>query len=323
MVFCVRSHLTETFGTARALSASDVGAGQQRALLPLTLGHTVLQRTSDGDGGVVKNGQRCAHQWSVGVGVYDAQLELMHQNGTLWMFSHKRLAAALYWFCRCSKFTHSIAHPKSLLHFESPPLLRNVSCRSSAAVECSNKALMLKIWISYSGDGSCDYYCMVNVRGSAWSQSSSQHQNTYIAPAVDAFHFPHQRYPGMPVVAVLVIVLAKFAVPRAICLHHVAVLQARGGLHFLWTLLTAVRGITPHRMTAGQHRTSNLLTVYLPRGSLWMQHTIQVSYYFFPHKWLKSVDIPRGWTDEKCAYGSLESNGPLRVLWETRCEWGY
>lgn len=49
---------------------------------------------------------------------------------------------------------------------------------------------------------------------------------TYIAPAVDALHLPHQRHPGMPVVAVLVIVLAKLAVPGTVRLHHVAVLQS-------------------------------------------------------------------------------------------------
>lgn len=93
--------------------------------------------------------------------------------------------------------------------------------------------------------------------------------NTYITPAVYALHLPHQWYPGMPVVTVLVIVLAKFAVPRAVCLHHVAVLQACGGPVLLWTLFTAVRGITSHRMTAGQHWTCHLLTVYLPCRSLW------------------------------------------------------
>lgn len=39
-------YLTDTFGTARALSAGDVGAGQHWTLLPLTLRHAVLQRTS-------------------------------------------------------------------------------------------------------------------------------------------------------------------------------------------------------------------------------------------------------------------------------------
>lgn len=87
---------------------------------------------------------------------------------------------------------------------------------------------------------------------------------TYITPAVDAFHLPHQRYPGMPVVTVLVIVLAKLAVPRAICLHHVAVLQACRCPLLLWTLFAAVGGITSHGMTAGQQRTRHLLAVHLP-----------------------------------------------------------
>lgn len=38
-------YLTDTFGTARALSTGEVGAGQHWTLLPLTLGHTVLQGT--------------------------------------------------------------------------------------------------------------------------------------------------------------------------------------------------------------------------------------------------------------------------------------
>lgn len=87
--------------------------------------------------------------------------------------------------------------------------------------------------------------------------------HTMITPAVDALHLPYHRYPGMPVVTVLVIVLAKFAVSRAICLHHVAVLQACRGPLLIRTLLTAVRGIPSYRMTAGQHRTCHLLTVYL------------------------------------------------------------
>lgn len=87
--------------------------------------------------------------------------------------------------------------------------------------------------------------------------------NTYITPAVDALYLPHQWYPGMPVVTVLVIVLAKFAVPRAVRLHHVAVLQACGSSLLLWTLLTAIGRITSHRMTAGQLRTRHLFTVYL------------------------------------------------------------
>lgn len=39
-------NLTDTFGTARALPAADVGAGQHRTLLPLALCHALLQRTS-------------------------------------------------------------------------------------------------------------------------------------------------------------------------------------------------------------------------------------------------------------------------------------
>lgn len=88
--------------------------------------------------------------------------------------------------------------------------------------------------------------------------------DTHITPAVDAFHLPHQRYPGMPVVTVLVIILAKFAVPRPICLHHVAVLQARRSPVLFRTLLTTVGGVPSYRMTAGQHRTRHLLTVHLP-----------------------------------------------------------
>lgn len=92
--------------------------------------------------------------------------------------------------------------------------------------------------------------------------------NTHITPAVNAFHLPHQRYPGMPVVTVLVIVLAEFAVPRSICLHHVAVLQACRGPVLFGTLLTTVGGVTSYGVTAGQHRTRHLLTVHLPWRSL-------------------------------------------------------
>lgn len=87
--------------------------------------------------------------------------------------------------------------------------------------------------------------------------------NTYITPAIDALHFAHHRHPGVPVVTVLVVVLAKLAVPRAVRLHHVAVLQAWRGLHLLRTLLTAVGGVASHRMTAGQRRARHLLTVNL------------------------------------------------------------
>lgn len=68
----------------------------------------------------------------------------------------------------------------------------------------------------------------------------------------------------MPVVTVLVIVLAKLAVSRAICLHHVGVFQACRSLLLLWTLLTTVGGITSDGMTAGQYRTCHFLTVNLP-----------------------------------------------------------
>lgn len=88
--------------------------------------------------------------------------------------------------------------------------------------------------------------------------------NTYITPAVDAFHLPHQRHPGVPVVTVLVIVFAKFAVPRAVSLHHVSVLQACRSPLLLWTLLTTVGGIASYGMTAGQHWTRHLLTMHFP-----------------------------------------------------------
>lgn len=117
-----------------------------------------------------------------------------------------------------------------------------------------------------------EYGKILSSRASAYTKCigfSIMLKLTYITPAVDAFHFPHEWYPGMPVVTVLVVVLAKFAVPQPVGLHHVAVLQARGRLLLLWTLLTAVRGITPHGMTAGQHWTRDLLTVYLSRRPLW------------------------------------------------------
>lgn len=149
-------YLTDTFGTARALSTGEVGAGQHWTLLPLTLGHTVLQRTSENP-----------------------------------------------------------SRPR-----ERPLHLRRI-CVERGAV-------------------------------------------TYITPAVDAFHLPHQGHPRMPVVTVLIIVLAKLAVPRTICLHHVAVLQSGCGLLLLWTLFAAVGGIPPDGMSAGQHRAHNLLAVHLP-----------------------------------------------------------
>lgn len=86
---------------------------------------------------------------------------------------------------------------------------------------------------------------------------------TYVTPAVDALHLPHQRHPGVPVVAVLVKVLAKLAVAGTVCLHHVAVLQGSRGLLLLWTLFTAVRGIPPDRVSAGQDRARHLLAVHL------------------------------------------------------------
>lgn len=144
-------YLTDTFGTARALSTGEVGAGQHWTLLPLTLGHTVLQRTSENP---------------------------------------------------------------------SRPRERHLHLRRGCV--------------------------------------------THVTPAVDAFHLPHQGHPRMPVVAVLIIVLAKLAVPGTICLHHVAVLQSGCGLVLLWTLFAAVGGIPPDRMGAGQHRARNLLAVHLP-----------------------------------------------------------
>lgn len=168
-------YLTDTFGAARALSAGDVGAGQHRTLLPLTLGHAVLQRTS--------------------------------------------------------KNRHGLG------------LLRHVCAERGAAA-------------------------------------------TYVTPAVDALHLPHQRHPGVPVVAVLVIVLSELAVPGTVCLHHVAVLQSGGGLLLLRTLLAAVGGIPPDWMSAGQHRARNLLAVHLSGRSLWREHRIQVSRSHFPHKYV-------------------------------------
>lgn len=50
-----------TFGTARALSADDVGAGQHWTLLPLTLGHTMLWRTSEEGGGLVNKDPHLTH----------------------------------------------------------------------------------------------------------------------------------------------------------------------------------------------------------------------------------------------------------------------
>ena len=92
---------------------------------------------------------------------------------------------------------------------------------------------------------------------------------TYITPAVDAFHLPHQGHPGVPVVAVLVVVLAKLALQRAVGLHHVCVLQPRGGLLFLGgALLAAVGRVPPDGATAGQHGTRDLLTVHLSRRAL-------------------------------------------------------
>lgn len=153
--------------------------------------------------------------------------------------------------------------------------------------------------------------------------------NTYITPAVDALHLPHQWYPGVPVVTVLVIVLAKFAVPRAVCLHHVAMLQACRWSLLLWTLLTAIGGIASHGMTAGQLRTHNLFTVYLPCRSL------SIKYIARQCSWL--IAFPSGWTfpkettDEKCIYSLpqslwslMQDKWSIKVLWKVkpaRCEW--
>ena len=97
---------------------------------------------------------------------------------------------------------------------------------------------------------------------------------TYITPAVDALHLPHQGHPRVPGVAVLVEVLAKLALERAVGLHHVCVLQPHGLLLFLrGALLAAVRWVTPDWATAGQHGTCDLLTVYLARRALGRRHT--------------------------------------------------
>lgn len=55
--FFVCSQLTKAFRTACGLSAGDVGAGQYWTLLPLTLRHTMLWRTSEEDGDLVKKGK--------------------------------------------------------------------------------------------------------------------------------------------------------------------------------------------------------------------------------------------------------------------------
>lgn len=114
------------------------------------------------------------------------------------------------------------------------------------------------------------FLCQLNILESTWVAFLGSNY-TYITPAVDALHLPHHGYPGMPVVAVLVIVLAKFAVSRTICLHHVTVLQACRGSVLIRTLLTAVGGIPSHWMTACQHRTRHLLTVHLACWALWIQ----------------------------------------------------
>lgn len=93
--------------------------------------------------------------------------------------------------------------------------------------------------------------------------TSLSFDNTYITPAVDALHFSHQGHPWMPVVAVVVIVLAKFAVSRPIRLHHVGVFQVAGCLLLLRTFFTAVRRISSHGMTACHRWTRHLLAVYL------------------------------------------------------------
>jgi len=53
--------LTEAFGAAGRLSAGDAAAGQHRALLPLALGHTVLQR--GGGGGTIIKIYKCLYYY--------------------------------------------------------------------------------------------------------------------------------------------------------------------------------------------------------------------------------------------------------------------
>lgn len=55
-VLCVL--LTRAFRTAQALPAGDVGAGQCRTLLPLTLGHTMLWEIKEDDGGRISRYRR-------------------------------------------------------------------------------------------------------------------------------------------------------------------------------------------------------------------------------------------------------------------------
>lgn len=93
-----------------------------------------------------------------------------------------------------------------------------------------------------------------------------------ITPAVDALHLPEEWHPGMPAVAVVVVVLAKFAVSGAVCLHHVTVLQGCSGPLLLGAHLAAVGGVTSHWVTAGQHWTCHLLTVNLSCRSLATAH---------------------------------------------------
>lgn len=159
--------------------------------------------------------------------------------------------------------------------------------------------------------------------------------NTYITPAVDALHLSHQRYPGVPVVTVLVIVLAKLAVPRAVCLHHVAVLQACRSSLLLWTLFTAIRGITSHGMTAGQLRTHHLFTVYLPCRSLSMKYRERQCGWLisFPLNSRSGWTFPKERTDEKCIYSLpqclqslIQHKWSIKVLWKVnpaRCEWAF
>lgn len=96
-----------------------------------------------------------------------------------------------------------------------------------------------------------------------WALLSLTFCDTVITPAVDAFHLPDHRDPRVPVVAVLVIVFAEFAVPRPVRLHHVAVLQSRCSPLLFRALLTAVGRVSAHGVAAGQSGAGHLLTVDL------------------------------------------------------------
>lgn len=89
-----------------------------------------------------------------------------------------------------------------------------------------------------------------------------------ITPAVDALHLPDHRNPWVPVVAVLIIVFAEFAVSWPVRLHHIAVLQTRGRPLLLGTLLTAVGRVSADRMATGQRGAGHLLTVDLTSRAL-------------------------------------------------------